>query len=236
MTIIQSTRKTGELLLQLNQQEARLYFLEGNLVHAVMGKAEGLAVVDEVAHWKSGEYEFHPGVKQDQLTVLRDLEEAMVVDSDMNTAVDFTITGSEEPPPDRYAFKTKLDQAAAASPRKELDPKLSNLLTEFASSTKCVTGAWLINRTGTVVAAAAGTAVSPQLAGNLQNLLHFISEEYPRRPIRRIMIEDHDGQVVFQAVDRTTTLLVVAGKGAATGVLSVAVGKLAQNLADRKLQ
>ena len=40
--------------------------------------------------------------------------------------------------------------------------------------------------------------------------------------------------MVFQGVDRTTTLLVVAGKGAAPGVVSVAVGKLAQNLSGRK--
>ncbi len=232
--VVQTSRKTGQLSLQQGKRNARLFFIDGNLVHAAMGDREGLPVVDEVAHWETGEYEFEAGVQQDRSTVLWDLEAAMGADEDEETQPVAPAAVPDDPPAGAAAFKARLDKVAATAPKSGADPKLSAILTDFANSTQFILGAWLINRAGAILAAANTTAVPAQQASDLKNLYCCMMEEYPRRPIRRLMIEDTEGHVIFQGVDRMTTLVVIAGKGASPGVISMAAGKLSQNLAGRK--
>ena len=39
-------RKTGELLIATEDQDARLYYVDGSLVHLVSGEVQGVRVLD----------------------------------------------------------------------------------------------------------------------------------------------------------------------------------------------
>jgi len=63
------TRKTGELIIIGDDEEAKLFYEKGILVHAVMGNLRGLGVVVSIAHWTEGEFEFRQGVKTSSRTL-----------------------------------------------------------------------------------------------------------------------------------------------------------------------
>ncbi len=72
-------RRSGELVLAGQEEEARLYYVEGNLTHVQMGDLRGIDALVEVVSWTDGEFEFRTGVENDSKTVELDLHRALMV-------------------------------------------------------------------------------------------------------------------------------------------------------------
>lgn len=72
-------RRSGELILAGATEEARLYYQEGNLTHAVVGNFHGMDALVEVVSWTEGEFEFRTGVESEIRSMEIDLHRALMV-------------------------------------------------------------------------------------------------------------------------------------------------------------
>jgi hypothetical protein len=224
MHMLQEGRKTGELILIGNEQCAKIYFVDGNLVHAASEDQQGFPVIQAIADWAQGEFEFRPGVQQDQITILNELEDLIQAEKPSRSA-------RAAEPIKKSGRKSQVTSNKKQPGSHEEEPVISEVLTDFVSATPFTLGAWVIDQGGVLKAAARGTAVGPKILETLRTALCCLVSSYPRESLRRIILEDEEGQVVFQRLDDEHRLLVVVGRGAAPGAVSVAVSKLANTLA-----
>ena len=72
------SRKTGELLIATEEQDARLYYVDGSLVHLVSGDVQGTPVLDLIIDWDDGEFEFRPDVLTEDSSFSGDLTPKLV--------------------------------------------------------------------------------------------------------------------------------------------------------------
>lgn len=64
-------RKTAQLKIEHSGQQAILYFMDGNVAHAVLGNQTGEEVVYQILHWEDGVFDLKTGVKPPKKTITR---------------------------------------------------------------------------------------------------------------------------------------------------------------------
>jgi len=62
-------RKTARLKIQHHNQQATLYFMDGNVVHAALGDLAGEEVVYHILQWENGTFDLETGVKPPATTI-----------------------------------------------------------------------------------------------------------------------------------------------------------------------
>jgi hypothetical protein len=207
-------RKTGELVIAdaSSGQEAHLFYAKGKLVHAALGREKGLPVLVEVLGWSDGRFEFEAEVAAPEVSIESDLHRAMM------QALKIRDELSEE-------ARRSAEQAPAAV--------FEDALRHFVEGSSWALYAGVLGADGRVLAQVS-PGRPPQGLDGLRASMHALSSAYPRRALRRIFAEDEEGAVVLVRLASGASLLVVAGKGAATGVVSVGVGKLAASLESER--
>jgi len=63
--------KTAQLTIQHSGQQAVLYFMEGNLAHAVLGNQTGEEVVYQILTWEDGNFDLETGIKPPKTSITR---------------------------------------------------------------------------------------------------------------------------------------------------------------------
>lgn len=226
LQLFQSTFKTGELVLVDEERCARIYFVDGDLIHAEMDDLQGPPVLRDILGWASGEFDFRQGVQQSSTSLLSN-----GVDDRVDPACRLAEpAASTRLTADGVTFQLQLEKSGPASTADHPDEKLSRRLAEFISTLPSSLGAWIFDGTGAVLASACGTAIKSGESEKLKNLLCGLLASYPRGTVRRLFIEDSAGLLVFQTLDRQSCLLVLAGKDAVMGAIAVAVGRLAADI------
>ncbi len=205
-------RKTGELVIAgaAPGQEAHLFYAKGKLVHAALGRAKGLAVLVDVLGWSDGRFEFKADVPAPETSIEIDLHRAMM---------------------QALKIRDELKEEARRSAEQGAAPAdvSAAVLRQFVEAASWALFAGVLGADG-AIAAQASVGKPPEGLEALRASLHALSSGYPRRALKRIFAEDEEGAVVLVRLASGGSLLVVAGKGAATGVVSVGVGKLAAAL------
>jgi len=64
-------RKTAQLKIDHSGQQAILYFMDGNVAHAVLGNQTGEEVVYQILRWEDGVFDLKTGVKPPKKTITR---------------------------------------------------------------------------------------------------------------------------------------------------------------------
>ncbi len=64
-------RKTAQLVIKHNGDQATFYFKDGNVVHAVMDDIQGEEVVYQILDWKNGSFNIEMGVNSSTETISR---------------------------------------------------------------------------------------------------------------------------------------------------------------------
>jgi len=205
-------RKTGELLIATEDKDARLYYVEGQLVHLVSGDIEGPKVLDLIVGWSEGEFEFRPDVLTDGTSFEGDLSPKLL------TAVDNL---KEVRALDREAGKTV--------------DKIRRLLFDFLSDNDYAIHACLMYGDGTMDVCGAERVDTPAWLETLRSTVLNLVASHPRRQLSRVMFEDGDGLLVVNCFpDDGSALLVVAKQGATLGAVSMGVDRLARKIGHVK--
>ena len=198
-------QKTGELLIATEDQDARLYYADGKLIHATSGDRDGPAVLDAVVSWTDGEFEFRPDV----------LAETPESAGDLNAKL--------------YAAVNNLRVKVFFKPAEGDSERIRKLLYEFLVANDFAIHACVLYVNGTMAICGAERADTPPWLESLRSSVLDVVAGYPRKNLSRVLFEDEEGTLVVTCFPHNqSALLVAAKKGATLGAVSIAVDRLAR--------
>ncbi len=205
-------RKTGELLIATEEQDARLYYVDGSLVHLVSGDVVGPRVLDLIIGWHEGEFEFRPDVLTEDASFEGDLSPKLIA------AVDNLNEAKE------------MEKAAG-----DAVEKIRRLLRDFLSANDYAIHACLMHANGTMDVCGAERVETPQWLEKMRATVLDVVANYPRRQLNRLLFEDQEGTLVVTCYPEDQSALLVAAKqGATLGAVSIGVDRLARRIGHVK--
>jgi predicted regulator of Ras-like GTPase activity (Roadblock/LC7/MglB family) len=207
-------RKTGELIIAGPDDEARLYYLDGSLVHTNVGELSGMEGLVEVVSWSTGEFEFRMGVECEPRTIELDLHRVLML-----------------------ALKTRDERAEAARKRtgtgnsetggSNVVEKVQNLLEKLVGSTDALNGAYLLSSDGSIIAKAQTDVSSEEKdLKTVMNQITLFYENYAREKLGRIFLEDDEGILHASRIGSSHIAVIGAGREVSLGVVSMMMNKL----------
>lgn len=202
------SRKTGELLIATEERDARLYYVDGRLVHLVSGEVQGARVLDQIVGWADGEFEFRPDVLTDETSFDGDLNQKLI------------------------AASQHLDEVRALK-REAGDgsDKVRRLLFDFLADNDFAIHACLLHSNGTMDVCGAERTDSPPWLEAMRAAVLEVVKGYPRKQLNRVLFEDEEGTLVVTCYPEDQSALLVAAKqGATLGAVSIAVDRLARKI------
>jgi hypothetical protein len=206
------SRKTGELLIATEDKDARLYYVDGKLVHLASGDVLGVPVLDVIVGWTEGEFEFRSDVLTDEATFSGDLSSKLLA----------AVAGLNEA---RHGGK-------AVAPDSE---DVRKLLHDFLAANDFAIHACLLYGNGTMDVCGAERTDSPPWMESLRSSVLDVVSGYPRKQLNRLLFEDEEGTLVVTCFPEDgSALLVVAKLGATLGAVSIAVDRLARKISHVK--
>lgn len=200
-------QKTGELLIATEDQDARLYYADGKLIHATTGDCDGPAVLDAIVSWTDGEFEFRPDV----------LAEVPSSGGSLNAKLYSAVN----------SFRVNLFIKPAGADTE----RIRKLLYEFLSVNDFAIHACVLHVDGTMAVCGAERADTPPWLESLRSSVLEVVAGYPRKNLNRVLFEDEEGTLVVTCYpEDQSALLVAAKKGATLGAVSIAVDRLAREI------
>jgi hypothetical protein len=210
------SRKTGELLIATEEKDARLYYVDGSLVHLVSGEVQGTPVLDLIIGWNDGEFEFRPDVLTEDSSFSGDLTPKLVAVIEQSNL-------AERPP---RPIKKKTDKNA---------DKVRRMLHDFLADNDFAIHACLMHSDGTMDVCGAERLDTPPWLEKIRSSVLDVVKNYPRRQLNRMLFEDEDGTLVVTCYPEDQAALLVAAKqGATLGAVSIGVDRLARKIKDVK--
>jgi len=205
-------RKTGELLIATENHDARLYYVDGNLVHLVAGELQGPPVLDVIVGWTDGEFEFRSDVLSHEASFRGDLNPTL------RKAVErFHEDRGELPLPDEAALRIR------------------RLLFDFLAKHDFAIHACLMHPNGLMDVCGADRVETPGWLEKLRYTILDLVSEYPRKGLHRVLLEDQQGTLVVTCYPEDQSALLVVAKGNTTlGAVSIAVDRLARKVGEIK--
>lgn len=207
-------RKSGELILNAPEDEARLFYEKGQLVHAVMGDVQGLDVLVEVVGWSDATFEFDGSAVATEKSIHVDLPRAVM----------YALKIRDERAADGSDGESK---ASWATPEERLAQAMTAQIAHFVANTPGINYVCVMSGEGKVLAEGGSVPDALDALDALRELVHKAVSDYPRKGLTRGFLLDESGTVAFSLVSDDSTLLIVADKKISLGSVSVAVGRLA---------
>jgi hypothetical protein len=210
---------SGSLLLKSGSQEAELFYRKGGLVHARLADLNGLEVLVRIVDWTTGVFSFNPGAVTREESIRMDLHRAVM-----------------------YAMKTRDERKQEADKRQLADPAQvektispNEQLAEAIAALDFVRQAAVGDAAG-ILASAARKSVSEDELGVLSKKILDLSRGYTRGELRRAILDDDKGTVLFSILPRNRWVVVVAERGVALGAVMVGMGRLVGKLETLALE
>ncbi len=206
-------RKTGELIIAGLEHDARLFFIDGKLVHLTMDEMEGEKVLTEVLRWSEGMFEFRLDVLTENVTFDKDL--GQVITMAVQTHITTTMVNGGA---------SVLSDAEAA--------RIHELLDDQLRSYDYLVHVSMISPVGPVVLASATTnqSIADEMAGLVTSICSA-ARMHPRPSLHRLLLEDGLGTVAASCLDEERVLVLVADRSAKIGAVSMCLDRLARRIA-----
>jgi hypothetical protein len=206
-----SGRKSGELVVAAGDEEARLYYDKGRLVHAALGGLKGAQVLVQLFGWGDGRFQFNGEVAAPETSI----------DMDLHRAVMEALQARDEQAEARRRAEQEVSDGAS---------RVGPALETFVAGCPWALYACLLAPDGRVVEAVHGQAGALQVPELLRASLQRLSAGWPRAGLRRALLEDEQGTVALVRLGGGRALVMVAAKAVAVGVVSMNIMKLAASL------
>lgn len=213
--LLRSSCSTGELVVASPDADARLCIENGKLTAAVSREAMGCEVLEEILNWREGEFEFRA-----------------VTDSlgDPDPDLDDQLVAMGAPPSDPLvAEDTKEHNLPNLAPMKLDDPR-GRPLAELVESYPFIEHACLVDTEGAIRGQSATNMIPSEDIRSLVAAVGYRNGSYPRPKLRRQIIEDERGIVVFARLKDGSGLLLVAGGTATAGAVCSAATRFVAEL------
>ncbi len=209
-------RKTGELIITGPDDEARLYYSKGNLVHLVLGSHKGMDALVEIVSWEEGEFEFRLGVHSDERSLKTDLHRALM-----------------------QALKTRDERAeanrqrAAGKQPAQNNGRLQGKLKAFVDATAYVQAVYVLSQAGELLAEVSSSKRPSAKIKSLPQALSQLIESVDRPNFKRVLVEDELGTIVAVHLKNGEISILHTGKDTSLGAASMSANRLAAVLEGR---
>jgi len=206
-------RKTGELIIVSLEADARLYYVDGGLVHLATGDVAGPDVLAEILGWPEGEFEFRQDVRTNESSFDGDLHRAIMV-----------------------ALKERDEQAnpggAFDDSDRGTDERLDSALKDHLEKHDYVLHASVISLGGRVIARANEGSSDPDGVDELRRSICALAKAYPRQALQRVLLEDDLGTVASTCMGAESAVVIVADRSARVGAVSMSLERLVRALGE----
>lgn len=210
-------RKTAELSLEQDQQKAQMYFKDGALVHAAMGKENGEDVVFHTLMWDHGKFNMETGIEPPYVSIHSSWSNLLLEGArrlDENTAAVQETKKAE-------TNSVKEDKQVATKKKSEL---LADTLEEVISNSTDINGLAVVGIDGLVY-----SVNSP--VGNLDETLigavaaaalglsKRSTEQLQRGAFQQTLIQGDKGNIVVTQINPETLLIAITNHGVNLGMV-----------------
>lgn len=210
-------RRSGELVLAGATEEARLYYQEGNLTHAVVGNLQGMDALVEVVAWTEGEFEFRTGVENDIHSVDLDLHRALMVA--LKTR-------------DERMEELRKNRSRSEAPKSQED-KIAGAIRGILGKNPYVQGVCIFAADGTVVAEAESDEVSEKgRFSQVRDSVSTLYKQYAAGGLARTFFEDDLSVVHGARLNSRGIAVIAANRETSMGQLSLIMNKLVSAVED----
>ena len=206
-------RKTGVLIVASPQDDARLYYNEGKLVHAIMDGYAGLDVLTQIVDWNEGEFEFRSEM---------DTGETQTIEIDLHRAIMQALKLRDE-------MRLNDKQEVEEEPSQSLE-ELNETLRDFLKNTEYVLFSAILDSEGNSIASISNPDQDDKQFNELLENIQFLVTDPPRKGFIRAILEDASGTVVLCRISGERFLLVAADVDVKLGAVSMSVSRLADIL------
>ena len=209
-------RRTGEMVLNRDGAEIRLYYAEGSLVHAVSGDVSGMDALVETVSWEEGDFEFHTGVETD----------ARTLDMDLHRALMAALKVRDER---MEAMRMSARRTKSAPPTEN---KAVQLLNRIIKKESYLQGICLMKPDGTPVIEAEAEETEEGRLAQIREALGTLYKEYRDGGLSRAFLEDDAGVVHGIRIGTRGIAVIVADRETSMGKLSLAMNRLVTALEE----
>ncbi len=208
-------RKTGELVINADGRQARLYYQKGALIHASLGDVEGIEALVQVVDWTQGAFEFIGEERSVQKTIDLDLHRAVMQALKIHDELK------------EAELRRKAQQSVET---KGEDESLSGKLSEFVSSNDFAVHACVLSQDGALKGASTLKSEPPEDIQRLRSVIHTLLRDYPGGKLNKVYVLDGAGTLLLTKLGNGDSLIVMAGKEASLGAVSMNVSRFAMSL------
>ena len=209
-------RRSGELVVAGSDTEARLYYVDGNLVHVATGDLVGMDALVEVVSWEDGEFEFRNGIEENTRTMELDLHRALMLA--LKTR-------------DERMEEVRKNQAQAAEASTPLDGrKAQQLLEALIEKMPHLQGACLLAEDGSPVAESESNEAEKGRLAHVRDIFGELYKKYRNGGLARTFFEDDLGVVHGSRLDGRGIAVIIANGETSMGQLSLTMNRLATAL------
>jgi predicted regulator of Ras-like GTPase activity (Roadblock/LC7/MglB family) len=204
-------RRTGELIIASSNSESRLYYVEGNLIHAISGNQSGLDALVEVVSLTEGEFEFRSGVEAEQKTLTHDLHRTLMM----------ALKTRDERMEEVRKNKNRTDTAKLDS------PKVLQALEGIVLKTPYVQGGCILAPDGALIAEAEAEDAEKGRFAKVRESIAALYKHYEASRLTRTFLEDDLGVIHASGLPSGRGIAVIAAnRETSMGQLSLMMNRL----------
>ncbi len=210
-------RRTGELIIVAQKEEARLYYLEGNLIHAVSGDLEGMDALVEVVSLSEGEFEFRSGVESERKTITMDLHRTLMM----------ALKTRDERMEEVRKNKNRTDTA------KIDNNKVLKAVEEIVKKTPYVQGGCVFTPDGELIAEAEADNAEVGRFAKVRDSIVSLYKEYGAARLNRTFLEDDKGVIhASELPSFRGVAMIAANRETSMGQLSLMMNRLISTIEE----
>ncbi|MBN2718591.1 MAG: DUF4388 domain-containing protein [Deltaproteobacteria bacterium] len=204
-----SANKTGELIIAGVEDEARLYYVNGDLKHIICGNLTGESAMTALVGWSEGEFEFRQTVTSEVVSI--------------NIAVTELVDKALQEYEAKAARGHSIESPAANVLRKALENTADKL--DF------VTHVALYSVAGELICAWDRDEADPGLL-QLIDEVRTLFDTHPRKGLNKIYLTDTSGTCAATIVNDSFIVLISADDLSSLGMVSLASTKMTAAVMD----
>lgn len=218
-------RKTAQLIIEQNGQQALLFFHEGAVQHAALDDLQGEEVVYQILDWREGNFTLEMGVTPPAVTISRSwsgllLEGARRLDEEKHQATELNLSNQEV----KTVAKKKSEVLADA---------LAELLQESAD----IDGAAIIGTDGLVYSAnVPQRALDQNMVGASSAAVLGLSkrsaDQLKRGTFKQTLIQGDDGNIIVAGLNDETLFVGLTPNNVNLGMAFAEVRTIIKSLAE----
>lgn len=212
-----SSRRSGLLSIVVDNKQADLYYVDGNLVHATLGDLTGQQVLVEMVDWKDGSFTFETGITSDEVTIKKDLHRLIM----------WALKERDE----IKKAQSEAEQNALQSTDGHVYEKM---LQDFVASSPSHLWASVIDSNGVIIARSDLPSDLSEIAPVIVKSVTAFVNSYPGGAPERVIVEDGARTLGLMSVDKKLVLLTVVKPDTKIGLMCIALGRLTENVRKKE--